>query len=308
MRIFFATDLHGSLLCFKKFLAAKKFYGADILLLGGDLTGKGIVPIVSRGSIASYMLYGRHFECNGTDEKKKAIESIENVGFYPLEIGEPQVGGLGRTEELDHRFRECIRDQIATWDAAATKLGAHVYVIPGNDDMSYLDGLLESSRSFENCDRKVLGLLNGWSLVGFGGSNITPWKTFREFDEQYIERTIDNLMRQVKDVDRCIWNIHVPPVASNLDVCESLDERYRVITHFGQPQLHSAGSTAVGDLIRKWQPPVALFGHIHEARGFVRIGKTLCINPGSEYFLGNLNGCLIDLEDSTVTSFHLTSG
>ena len=43
--IFFATDVHGSNVCFKKFVGAAKFYGADVLILGGDVTGKMVVPI-----------------------------------------------------------------------------------------------------------------------------------------------------------------------------------------------------------------------------------------------------------------------
>src|SRR5262249_53448376 len=48
--IFFASDLHGSEVCFKKFVAAAKFYGADTLLLGGDISGKVVVPIVASGN------------------------------------------------------------------------------------------------------------------------------------------------------------------------------------------------------------------------------------------------------------------
>ena len=43
MRLFFATDIHGSDICFRKFLRAPSFYGADVLLLGGDFSSKGLV-------------------------------------------------------------------------------------------------------------------------------------------------------------------------------------------------------------------------------------------------------------------------
>ncbi len=46
MKIYFATDVHGSEICWKKFLAASKFYDADTLILGGDMTGKVIIPII----------------------------------------------------------------------------------------------------------------------------------------------------------------------------------------------------------------------------------------------------------------------
>ena len=44
-----------------------------------------------------------------------------------------------------------------------------------------------------------------------------------------------------------------------------------------------AGSTAVRASIEKHQPLVGLHGHIHESKGFVTLGRTLCLNPGSEY-------------------------
>ena len=46
MTLFFATDLHGSELCWRKFVAAARFYGADLLILGGDFTGKLVIPLV----------------------------------------------------------------------------------------------------------------------------------------------------------------------------------------------------------------------------------------------------------------------
>ena len=49
-RVFFTTDLHGSTVVFKKFINAGKFYEAQVLILGGDMIGKMIVPIVSQGS------------------------------------------------------------------------------------------------------------------------------------------------------------------------------------------------------------------------------------------------------------------
>ena len=57
-KIFFATDLHGSEVCWKKFLNAARFYDADVLICGGDMTGKAIVPIVSENGHFSVALGG----------------------------------------------------------------------------------------------------------------------------------------------------------------------------------------------------------------------------------------------------------
>ena len=70
-----------------------------------------------------------------------------------------------------------------------------------------------------------------------------------------------------------------------------------------------AGSTAVRALIERYQPPVALHGHIHESRGAVRVGKTMCINPGSEYGEGVLHGALLVLDQKKgLKSYQLVSG
>jgi uncharacterized protein len=308
MRLFFATDLHASLGCFKKFVAARHFYRADLLVLGGDLTGKGIVPLVRHQFTSTYSLYGQEFEVRGPIERQKAIRSIESVGFYPVEMDATELSGLADSEQLNDRFQDCIARQIQAWDGIAAKVGSPIYVIPGNDDVPLIDSLLMETRYFINCDRKVVEMPTGWSILGFSASNPTPWKTFRELGEREIADAIDQIMERTENVSRCIWNVHVPPADSNLDVCEALDERFRVITRFGQPQMRSVGSTAVAKLIRKWQPPLVLCGHVHESRGFVRIGKTLCINPGSEYFAGTLDGCVVDVDCSGVKNFQLTSG
>jgi uncharacterized protein len=65
----------------------------------------------------------------------------------------------------------------------------------------------------------------------------------------------------------------------------------------------------VREAIEEGQPALALHGHIHEARGNTRIGRTLCINPGSSYEQGQLLGAVVDLDGGKkVKRFVLTSG
>ena len=49
VRLFFATDVHGSEACWRKFINSGKHYEADVLILGGDMTGKAVVPIIDNG-------------------------------------------------------------------------------------------------------------------------------------------------------------------------------------------------------------------------------------------------------------------
>ena len=68
------------------------------------------------------------------------------------------------------------------------------------------------------------------------------------------------------------------------------------------------GSTAVRTAIETHQPPLALHGHIHESRGAVKIGRTLCLNPGSEYSDGVLRGAVVTLSERAVKRHQLLSG
>jgi Icc-related predicted phosphoesterase len=115
---------------------------------------------------------------------------------------------------------------------------------------------------------------------------------------------------QVPEVSRCIFNLHDPPVDSSLDVCARLDDGDppRHILKGGRPVMHNAGSTAVRRAIEKYHPVLSLHGHIHESPGVVRIGKTLCINPGSEYSEGILRGAIVNLQDGHVQGYQLTTG
>jgi Icc-related predicted phosphoesterase len=114
----------------------------------------------------------------------------------------------------------------------------------------------------------------------------------------------------VKDYDHCIFNFHVPPLDSTLDSCPKLDwntDPPTPIVSGGQIVFAGAGSQAVRKAIEKYQPMLGLHGHIHEAQGIIKIGKTTCINPGSEYGEGILRGCLVTFADGVVEGFQMTS-
>src|SRR5438105_14513750 len=89
LTIFFATDVHGSNVCFKKFIGAAKFYGADVLILGGDVTGKMVVPIAqqSDGSFLTSSA-GKELRLDGDDEVVTFERRTENMGFYPKRMSE----------------------------------------------------------------------------------------------------------------------------------------------------------------------------------------------------------------------------
>ena len=76
----------------------------------------------------------------------------------------------------------------------------------------------------------------------------------------------------------------------------------------GRAVMVPVGSTAVRSVIERHQPLLGLHGHIHEARGAKTIGRTVCLNPGSSYNTGRIDGALIYLEDDRVKRFQFVSG
>ena len=49
-RLFFATDIHGSERTYRKFINAGKFYEANVIVMGGDISGKLMIPIIKEGN------------------------------------------------------------------------------------------------------------------------------------------------------------------------------------------------------------------------------------------------------------------
>jgi Icc-related predicted phosphoesterase len=110
----------------------------------------------------------------------------------------------------------------------------------------------------------------------------------------------------VKNMNNCIFNLHAPPWGSGLDEAPILDENLKPI-QAGMARA-PVGSKAVLEAIKKYQPLLALHGHIHESRGSQKIGRTLCLNPGSDYADGRLTGYLIEVDSKGIRSYQPTSG
>lgn len=312
LKIFFATDLHGSEICFKKFLNAWKFYDADVLILGGDVTGKVLVPVIqNRDGSYSCNFEGHKLVTKNDKELEKIKDKIRNTGAYmhifnKSEFQEISDNHTKMNQILILEMLNTLENWIETADKKLKEAGINCYLIPGNDDVYDIDRILKKGKRMINVDKKVVKLKEGYEILGLGYSNNTPWDTFREFDEKQIKNDIDKLVRKVKDLNSCIFNIHVPPANTKLDEAEHIDEGRRTIFKIGQTKL--VGSVAVKNAIEKYQPMLSLHGHIHEAKAFTKIGRTLCINPSSEYSSGILNGVLCVLEGNKIKSFQFTSG
>ena len=312
MRIFFATDIHGSEVCWKKFLNSAAFYKADLVILGGDVTGKVMVPIVVGKGFYEVTLSGvtHHLE---TEEEVRTIETqIRNRGFYPTRISPEELATLNEEDgSIDRRFTVEMVHTLDRWlDMADGKLkGGEIpcFVNGGNDDTFDIDPVLEASPCVTFTEGKVVDL-DGFYLASMGYTNPTPWDTFREGSEEDLAKRIDDVVNQIPDMDRAIFNFHAPPFNSGLDDAPALDENLRP-TH-GGAVMKPVGSTAVRDAITSRQPMLSVHGHIHESKGVTKIGRTLAINPGSVYTDGVLQGAVIDLNEKKkkVTRYILVNG
>lgn len=314
VKMFFASDLHGSTVCFKKFINSAQFYGANVLVLGGDLTGKAVIPIAEQtdGTFLSF-LHGETHVLKNKEEVDAFSKRNTNMGFYPTVMPESEFQRIsGDQEAQDSLFKALVLERIREWAAfAADKLkGTDVplVAIPGNDDFHEIDEILTQAPHFDFHEMQVCDFKGGYQMLYCGGSTPTPWDTEREYSEdQYVKR-FSELLPQVRDMSRCIFNVHVPPYGTTLDACPKLDDNMQVVYEMGMPaQLHAGCQTLV-DVIKEHQPLLGLHGHIHEGRAKINIGKTICINPGSVYPEGILQGAVITLRDGDVKSVNLTQG
>lgn len=310
--LFFATDIHGSDICWKKFLNAGKFYGADVLILGGDMTGKAIVPVVHRGGEQyKITLLQQDFDVQGADELAEMVRRIRSRGYYPYLTNPDELVELERNPDRIHEIfmREVLRVMAEWLELAETKLagsGMRVFVAPGNDDQFEIDEMLRSAKHIRLAEGQVVALDVQHEMISSGWSNRTPWNTYREEDEPDLAARYQAMIAGLRDPRNAVFNIHVPPFKSNLDEAPELDENLR--PKYAGNALKPVGSTALRAAIEKHQPLLSLHGHIHEGRGHSRIGKTLCINPGSLYEQGVLQGALVKLGKNKIESYVLTQG
>jgi len=309
IRIFFVTDIHGSNVCYRKYLNALKIYNVDVGILLGDLTGKMLIPLIARpggGWQTNFM--GTNLELDTQEELDKLKKTIEMVGYYwvHLEFDEYQVF-KDNPKKLDELFNQLMVDRLKEWVALADERLAgstfKVYMAPGNDDHFEVDQIIEDSAVIVNCNNKNV-MVGEHEMVTFSWANPTPWNTPREKPDEELEPMLEALVGTVKDKSSAIFNFHAPPYGFALDLAPELTKD---LIQAADRKIH-VGSKAVAKMIEKYQPLIGLHGHIHESRGAQQIKKTLIINPGSEYSEGILKGALIVLEKGKVKDYVFTSG
>lgn len=309
-KLFFAADIHGSQETFSKFVRAKEIYEVDILVLAGDLTGKLIIPIVnhSDGSYTADLL-GHKWNTQNPKEVEDLKKRIETLGYYWY-MTDPD-GAQKVTSDAttyDEVYKKLCTARLNEWvdtiDKRSKPGDTPVYLAAGNDDPLYIHEVLKASPNVVDAENKVVQVDDSHEMISLGYSIPTPWKTPRECTEEELAERIETLCSNVKNMPNCMFNLHVPPADSGLDAVAQVDETLKA----NMRKIVSAGSKSVRKTIETHKPLLGLHGHIHEARGTAKIGRTLCLNPGSEYSEGILRGAIVIFDQEKIRGYQFTSG
>ena len=311
LRVFFATDIHGSDRCFRKFLAAAESYDADALVLGGDIAGKGLVPIhADNGSLVA-KVRGEMVTVPVVEEGRLRAE-INRQGFYSVVTDAKDIERMENDPRyLDHAFKEAIIEQIKGWCALAEeRLATKVRCIitPGNDDPKAIDPVLKAAPRIESPEAELCEL-GPVLMASCGDVTPTPWNTEREYPEEELGRRLEAILDPAPAGAKVVVNFHCPPYGSGLDFAAELDPQLRPVIRGGRPSIIPVGSKAVREVIKKYQPVVGLHGHIHESKAAQKIGSAMCLNPGSDYSADVLRGAIVDFAiDGSYIDFLFTTG
>lgn len=315
VRIYFCSDIHASRKCWKKFLNAAAYYRADCIIVGGDITGKFVVPIVHAANgkrTATFLGVDRTVETEADLERLKTW--IADAGQYPFETTPEELAWYEADRvRVDELFRRLVMARVSEWVAEADdklrRSGVRVMVSGANDDFLEVDDLIAESEVIEDPNGRVLDLGDGFSILGMGWGNPTPWACPRDISEEELGQRIDAVAEGLTDPSRTVFSLHVPPLGSGLDLAPKLDDYLRPRLDASGLEMVPVGSTAVRDAITRYRPLIGLHGHIHESKGIRKLEGVPIANPGSEYGEGILDGLIVELDRSTgVKDIRLVSG
>ena len=313
MRLFYATDLHGSDRCFTKFVNAAAFYSADAVLLGGDVAGKAIVPLVRVDGGYRGRFLGDEVDVEPGAALEELERKIANAGYYAWRCTPDEERQIAADDaRRDALFVRLILERVERWaELAAERLqpaGVPCYVNAGNDDPPEVDEVLEQAEWVTFLEGRVVELPDSTQVASCGYANMTPWHCPRDVEEDELARRLADVIAQLDDPGRAIFNFHCPPYDTGIDSGPLLGEDFRVTAGAGGIEMVPVGSKACRKAIEDHQPLLGLHGHLHESRGTYKLGRTLCVNPGSEYNEGVLRGALISIERGKLKSHQFTAG
>lgn len=313
--IFFATDIHGSERCFMKFINSAKFYSANVLILGGDITGKALVPVTRQTANGTYR--ASFLGENVTLESEQAVSAFEkqvrHAGAYPFRTTPEELAAMeGDRSLVDRLFTRLMIESVERWCSIAEErlrgTGVRCFIDAGNDDEPEIVETLKTASYVEMPEGRVIQLDDEHEMISSGFANVTPWHAPRDIPDEELAAFIEGMATHLRHPHSAVFNIHVPPYGTGLDTAPILDDQLKPLVVAGEITTGPVGSKAVRAAIEHYQPLVSLHGHIHESRAASRLGRTMCINPGSEYGDGNLRGAIVSLKGDKLRNYQLING
>ncbi len=304
-------DLHGSETVWRKFLNASRMFNANVLILNGDITAKMILPIVRSDGGYEARWTGQPIRLT-----EGQLEEFENKcrmsGYIPYRTTREEAAEIQADEhKREALFERMEADIMRRWlDLLPQRVSPDVKVIitPGNDDKFSIDDVIRANPRVIFGSDEVHMVDDEHEILCCGWTNPTPWNTPREIPDEKLYEILKRLAEKIRDRDRAVFCIHCPPYNSTIDSAPLLDATLKPVVVGGQPQYVPVGSKAVRRIIEEYQPLVALHGHIHESPGRHKIGRTECINPGSEYAEGIFKGFLVEVDGNKVTKLQRVEG
>lgn len=315
VKIFFSADVHGSTLVWRKWIKAQEIHKADVTIFAGDLTGKVLVPIVKHSDgtwTAKY--FGRRWVLNNENEVEEFERKLEGSGVYFTRVTEGELEELRNKpdkvnkvieEKMIKRLKEWLNFLVKTIDVKKIMS----VVMPGNDDELIIDDVIK-----EYEDEGIIYPLDkifeveGHEVISSPYVNPTPWNTPREMDEKDLWKHLEKLVKKLSDPKNSIFNFHCPPYGTHLDLAPKLTKDLRPVVVAGMVQYEHVGSKAFRKIIEEYQPLLGLHGHIHESGGMDRIGRTLVLNPGSEYSEGLLKAYIVEVTKEGIKNYWKVEG
>ena len=223
----------------RKFLHAPAVYEARRARDGRRPDREGVIPLVQDGDGVRCELFGQP-ERAGTPEEIEELEHrIRSNGMYPHLMSADELERVAALteEEREAWFAEVMLETFERWMALAEERLAETdvrcFVMPGNDDPPGVDDAIErrdAGRGLRRADRRVR---RRYTMISLGYSNITPFDSPRELEEDELYRRVEAMAEQVDDLSHCVFNLHVPPYESQLDTAAELDEELQVVAHRG---------------------------------------------------------------------------
>jgi Icc-related predicted phosphoesterase len=298
-----------------KFINAGPFYRANAIIIGGDITGKYFVPIIEQpdGSFKSNFL-GKDYALKPGKELDDLEHRIRTMGYYayrttPKDVEDLRNNSVKSEQIFEMLISESLRRMLAYAEQKLKGTGIQCYISPGNDDSFFVDKILSESNVVVCPEGKVVEIDKCHEMISSGYANMTPWKCPRDISEDELMKKIEDMATKLKNPSQSIFNLHCPPYGTMIDNAPQLDENMKPKTAAaGGLQMAPAGSKSIRAAIEKYQPLLGLHGHIHESKGFFKIGRTICVNPGSEYTEGILRGFLTELTEDKVKDYLFISG